>query len=287
MLEFERDKFDNFINLGFDEILESFEQNPDITDDKNYWFFDNEKQDVLFISYADPSKFSKCTLIHKEDELFVEQNKISIALKASIYAGYIMYEQGFPLLILNANLKTNGNKNISSYDSKQSLDTFIDDNPDFDLEETKLIIFLFNEGRDYYSTTVQLPSKYRGIMKELKLKENLLDIPDLDYLSEQYRIPSINLAIGFYDFGKASERVNYLDLEDSIRIAFSITELLEPVDKENLPIELNEEYEEEDEYEEEEENYEDLEEDDDDYDEEEDEDEDYEDEDYEEDDDDY
>lgn len=261
MFEFDRDKFDNFVNLSFDEILESFEQNPDISDDKNYWFFDNENQEILFISYIDPSRFSDLKLIHKEDELFIEQNKISVALKASLYIGYLMYEQGFPLLILKANSNNTSKKSISNNDSKIALDIFIDDNPDFDLEETKLIIFLFNEGRDYYTTTVQLPSKYRSIMKELKLKEVLLDIPDLDYLSEQYRIPSINLAIGFYDFGKNNERINYLDLEDCIKVASSITELLEPVDKENLHIEITE-IDEDDEDFEEEESFNDMEEED-------------------------
>jgi len=284
MFEFDRDKFDNFVNLTFEEILESFEQNPDISDDKNYWFFDNENQEILFISYVDPSKFSDIKLIHKEDELLIEQNKISLALKASLYIGYLMFEQGFPLLILNANSNNTNKKSFSNYDNKIALDIFIDDNPDFDLEETKLIIFLFNEGRDYYTTTVQLPSKYRSIMKELKLKEELLDIPDLDYLSEQYRIPSINLAIGFYDFGKATERINYLDLEDCIKVAYSITELLEPVDKENLQIEITEIDEDEEDFEEEE-SFNDIEEDeyDEDEEDEEEDDEDYDDDEYDED----
>lgn len=295
MLEFEREKFESFLNMNFDEILENFEQNADISDDNNYWFFDNEKQEVLFISYFEPNKSADINIIHKEEDLMIEQNKISISLKASLYAGILMYEQGFPLLLLNANSKNNFKKaNTNVYDTKTALDIFIDDNPDFDLDETKLIIFLFNEGRDYFSTTVQLPSKYKSIMKELKLKERLLDNSDFDYLSEQYRVPSINLAIGFYDFGKSSEKLNYLDLEDSIKIALSITELLETVDKENLQFEMNEsddeEFEEEetddfddtqddDEYEEDEDENEDE--------EEEDDDDDYYDEDYDDEDDDY
>lgn len=276
MVEFDREKFDSFVLQNFDEILESFEQNPDLSDEKNYWFFDNEKQEVLFISYIDPSKVNNIKLIHKEDELFVENNKISIALKASAYAGYLMFEQGYPLLLLNSSVKNNN-------ESKSSLDIFIDDNPDFDLEETKLIVFLFNEGRDYYTTTVQLPSKYKAIMKDLKLKEKVLDIPDLDYLSEQYRVPSINLAIGFYNLNKSNEKVNYLDLEDSIKTAISITEQLESVDKENLQFEEEAEEEDYDDYDEDE--YDEDEEDDydEDEDEDDDEDDDYYDEDYDED----
>ncbi|MFN3410923.1 MAG: hypothetical protein ACK4YF_02040 [Exilispira sp.] len=281
MIEFSKEEFENFVSSSFEEILENFEGHADLTDEQNYWFYDNEKQDVLFISYFDPLKSDNIKIIHKEDDVTIEQNKISISLKASLYAGYLMFEQGYPVLFLNAKPK------IGNHENKTSLDKFIDDNPDFDLDETKLIVFLFNEGRDYYTTTVQLPSKYKAIMKELKLKEKILDIPDLDYLSEQYRVPSINLAIGFYNYGKNNEKLNYLDLEDSIKIAFSITELLEGVNKENLQFD-NTDVEEEDYEEEEDEEYYDLKEDE--YDEEEDEeedDDDYYDEDYDEDEDDY
>ena len=280
MISFEKEKFDSFLQLSFEEILEFFEQNPQLSDDKNYWFFDNEIQDILFISYIDTVKPKETNLIKKDEEVFIDQNNTSISLKASTYSGFMMYQLGYPLLLLNANPKNNVKRDGNNfYDLKSSLDMFIDDNPDFDLEEAKLIIFLFNEGRDYYTTTIQLPSKYKIIMRELKLKEKLLEIPDLDYLSEQYRVPSINLAIGFYDFCKQNERVNYLDIEDMIKMASSITELLESVDKENIQfdnIDSDEhEFEEEsfdeideDEYEEDEDEYE--EEDDDEYEEDED-----------------
>ncbi len=294
MISFEKEKFDNFINSSFEEVLEYFEQSPDISDERNYWFFDNEKQDILFISYFDGTKVKDINIIRKEDEVFIEKNVTSIGLKASLYSGYTMYQMGFPLLLLNANPKGILKKNVNNiYDLKSALDIFIEDNPDFDLEETKLIIFLLNEGRDYYTTTIQLPSKYKAIMKELKLKEKMLEIPDLDYLSEQYRIPFISLSIGYYDFNRQNERVNYLDLEDMIKIAYSITELLETVEKENIQFDNieneNDEFDEEesfedfeeDEFEEDEENedydedYDEYEDDDKDEDEDEDEDEDY------------
>ncbi len=258
MSSFEREKFDNFVNLNFDEIIENFEQSPDITDEKNYWFFDNVKQDVLFISYYDPNKLKNFKLVKKDDEVSIEQNITSISIKASFYFGLIMYENGYPLLLLNANPKNLTKKNGSNYyDLATALEKFIDDNPDFDLDETKLILFLFNEKRDYYTTNIKLPSKYRSIMKELKLQEVVIDSSEYDYLSEQYRVPSINLSIGFYDFGKSNERINYLDLEDMIKIAFAITEAIESVDKESIQFEepeedefYDEDFEEEEEYDE-------------------------------------
>ncbi|HQJ40243.1 MAG TPA: hypothetical protein PK449_01675, partial [Exilispira sp.] len=175
------------------------------------------------------------------------------------------------------------------FEMKSGLDIFIDDNLDIDFDDVKFIIFLYNEGRDYYTTTIKLPSKYKSIIKEFQLKERILDIPDLDYLSDTFHIPSINLACGFYNTGKTDEKINYLDIEDAINAALGIADGFYKIEKETLPFKDSDD---EEEYEEEEDedlkkgyfdkdsDFEDDEEEDEDYDDDEEEDEDDEEEDY-------
>ncbi|HOV46484.1 MAG TPA: hypothetical protein PK044_05595 [Exilispira sp.] len=300
MISVDRNQIDNFINLDFDEILEFFGE-PDITDEMNYWFFDNDIRNILFIGYFDNTKNREFELVHKEDDLMTKNGPFNADTRTSMYLTNYLYQQGYPVLWLRASYDSK-KENSRDFEMKSGLDIFIDDNLDIDLDDVKLIIFLYNEGRDYYTTTIKLPSKYKSIIKEFQLKERILDIPDLDYLSDTFHIPSINLACGFYNTGKADEKINYLDIEDAINAALGIADGFYKIEKETLPFkdsddeEYQEEYDEEEnedlkkgyfdkesDYEDEEEDdddYEDEDKDDDDYEEDEDDEEDYDDEDY-------
>lgn len=287
MISVDRNQIDNFINLDFDEILEFFGE-PDITDEMNYWFFDNDNRNILFIGYFDNTKNREFELVHKEDDLMTKNGPFNADTRTSMYLTNYLYQQGYPVLWLRASYDQKKG-NSRDFEMKSGLDIFIDDNLDIDFDDVKFIIFLYNEGRDYYTTTIKLPSKYKSIIKEFQLKEKILDIPDLDYLSDTFHIPSINLACGFYNTGKTDEKINYLDIEDAINAALGIADGFYKIEKETLPFKDSDDEEEYDEEEDEDlkkgyfdkdSDFEDDEEEDEDYEDDEEEDEDDEEEDY-------
>ena len=105
--------------------------------------------------------------------------------------------------------------------------------------EYHLVVELDRRGKDHYVTYCTLADKTLSYMKDLGLEKQYGSISDIAELTRKYKVPSVNLAIGYYKEHSAGE---YLDLIDLQKAAKLVTKIIKDPPDTYLPVVSTERY---------------------------------------------
>ena len=177
-----------------------------ITDKKNYWYLPGDTHTVL-VAHVDT--------VRTHNKILLEQNKDKIRNvlgilgaddRAGVYACYKLHKET-NCAVLFTNYEETGGKGVKK---------FTYDYPKF-FSNTRLFIELDRQGNNEFVNYTYLPEEIENIIKEVTIfKPDFGTYSDIYELSTFYRIPAINVSIGFYNEHTKQEYLCLTSLQNSI-----------------------------------------------------------------------
>lgn len=179
-----------------------------VTDYDNFIYVNGSNKDICVVAHIDTVRLHDNVILIEQDGIIRNKNGILGADdRAGVWACLQLHKK-YDVPILFTNYEESGCLGSYALTEQSCYDSLF--------EKTKMFIEIDRKGSNHFVTYQTMPDEIINYVKSFGYEEKWGSYSDIAILTKAYRIPSVNMATGYYNEHTANEYLVVSELKDVV-----------------------------------------------------------------------